>query len=75
MSHNAESEVLAPAGRSHARSSRLRVTLLGVACVAFGLLIWSRLLLVTNYPRTAVATPTANQAQHGTTPATPQPRH
>lgn len=42
---------------AHAR--RLRVTLLGLACVAFGLLIWSRLLLVTSYPKTAIAEPSA----------------
>jgi hypothetical protein len=36
------------------------VTLLGIACVAFGLLIWSRLLLVTNYPKTAIAEPQAS---------------
>jgi len=41
--------------------NRFRVTLLGVACVAFGLLIWSRLLLVTNYPKTAIAEPQARQ--------------
>lgn len=38
---------------------RLRCTLLGVAIFAFGLLIWSRLLLVTNYPKTAIAEPAA----------------
>lgn len=38
---------------------RLRITLLGVAVLAFGLLIWSRLLLVTNYPKTAIADPPA----------------
>jgi hypothetical protein len=37
--------------------SRMRITILGIACVAFGLLIWSRLLLVTNYPKTAIAEP------------------
>lgn len=41
---------------------RLRVTLLGVACIAFGLLIWSRLLLVTSYPKTAIAEPPASKA-------------
>lgn len=46
---------------------RLRITLLGVAMLAFGLLIWSRLLLVTNYPKTAIADPPAaaeEQASH-----------
>lgn len=46
---------------------RLRCTLLGIAIFAFGLLIWSRLLLVTNYPKTAIADPPAaaeEQASH-----------
>lgn len=40
---------------------RIRFTLLGAAIFAFGLLIWSRLLLVTNYPKTAIAEPAAKQ--------------
>lgn len=45
---------------------RLRITLLGVAVLAFGLLIWSRLLLVTNYPKTAIADPPAVQGPERT---------
>jgi hypothetical protein len=42
---------------------RLRCTLLGIAIFAFGLLIWSRLLLVTNYPKTAIAEPAAQSSR------------
>ena len=52
--------------------NHFRVTLLGVACVAFGLLIWSRLLLVTNYPKSAIAEPTGRVAtRSATASATP----
>jgi hypothetical protein len=34
--------------------------------VAFGLLIWSRLLLVTSYPKTAIAEPPAPKAPAAT---------
>ncbi len=46
----------------------LRRPLLGVAAViaAFGLLLWARLLLVTNYPRTAIATPDQAAPSTGT---------
>ena len=51
--------------RSTRDGRRLRFTILGMVCVAFGLLIWSRLLLVTSYPKTAIAEPAAQSpAQH-----------
>lgn len=54
-----------------ARRFPLRVTLLGLACVAFGLLIWSRLLLVTSYPKTAIAEPPAPAQQSPAVAASP----
>lgn len=50
-----------PATSRTTGTRRFRVTLLGLACVAFGLLIWSRLLLVTSYPKTAIAEPAPMQ--------------
>lgn len=38
--------------------SHVRVTGFGLAVLALGLLIWARLMLVTNHPRVAVAEPT-----------------
>ena len=57
MSHHSRSTASGYAGRARLSRNRFRVTLLGIACIAFGLLIWSRLLLVTNYPKTAIAEP------------------
>lgn len=41
--------------------SKLRPTMLGCVIVAFGLLLWARFILVTGHPRTAIATPPAQQ--------------
>ncbi len=56
-----------PSGTKCGLHNHFRVTLLGVACVAFGLLIWSRLLLVTNYPKTAIAEPPASASERSAT--------
>ncbi len=66
MSNHSTPSFASRDGRSLPLLNRFRVTLLGVACVAFGLLIWSRLLLVTNYPKTAIAEPHARQAGRAT---------
>ena len=58
MLHDSGAATHVQASRFRFLRNRFRVTLLGIACVAFGLLIWSRLLLVTNYPKTAIAEPT-----------------
>lgn len=60
MTHETPATAPARSGQTRSGTSRVRVTLLGIACVAFGLLIWSRLLLVTNYPKTAIAEPQAS---------------
>jgi hypothetical protein len=44
-----------------ARSRRLRFTGFGLVVCAFGILIWSRLLLVTKPPRVAMAEPPVAQ--------------
>ncbi|MBX3357632.1 MAG: hypothetical protein KF745_04310 [Phycisphaeraceae bacterium] len=42
---------------SISRSPSVRRVAVGVVVVVFGLLLWAKLLLVTNHPRTAVADP------------------
>lgn len=49
------------------KSYRKQVSVFGITVAAFGLLLWSRLLLVSSAPRIATATPTAHHA------STPQP--
>lgn len=43
-------------------------TVFSIACMAFGLLLWARFILVTGHPRTATARPEAAQ-QAGTSAA------
>jgi len=71
MTHETQANAPARSGHNRKGPSRVRVTLLGIACVAFGLLIWSRLLLVTNYPKTAIAEPQASAqgSSHAATPS------
>lgn len=49
------------AGRTGCGCPRVRLTFLGVAVLAFGLLLWARFLLVTGHPRTAIADPPAER--------------
>lgn len=53
-----------PSHTSRAALRRVRVTAFGVTLLAFGLLLWARLLLVTNHPRTAIADPAAAKSAH-----------
>lgn len=41
----------------HALRGHVRITGFGLGVLALGLLIWARLMLVTNHPRVAVADP------------------
>jgi hypothetical protein len=44
------------------RKLRIRPSSFGVALVAFGLLLWARLLLLTGHPKMAIAEPAAGHA-------------
>lgn len=50
------------------RGRRLPFTLFGAVVLAFGLLLWARLLLVTGHPKTAVAEPPRAEGQRQTQP-------
>lgn len=50
----------------------LRVTAFGLAACALGLLLWSRLILVTNHPRTAIAQPEASARVQPSDAGTPE---
>ncbi len=52
------------------RSQSVRRVAVMVMVVVFGLLLWAKLLLVTNHPRTAVADPEVNRSPV-TAPAAP----
>ncbi len=56
--------------RSRSKFGTLRVSLFACALLAFGLLLWARLILVTGTPRTAIAEPASSASQQ--TPA-PEP--
>lgn len=43
--------------QAHGRRLRGPATFVAVVAVAFGLLLWARLILVTGHPRTATAAP------------------
>lgn len=49
-------------GAGQQRRISVRVTAFGLAACAIALLLWSRLILVTNHPRTAIAEPMAERA-------------
>lgn len=64
------------ARQPHGRKLRGPATFVAVVAVAFGLLLWARLILVTGHPRTATAAPSPKavdrQAGENLTPeATP----
>ncbi len=52
------------------RKLRIRSSSFGVALVAFGLLLWARLLLLTGHPKMAIAEPGTGTARQ-TLPADP----
>lgn len=61
---------------SRAIHGHVRVTGFGLGVLALGLLIWARLMLVTNHPRIAVAEPTPPlhvEAQPVSTTLAPEP--
>lgn len=51
----------------------LRLSLFACALLAFGLLLWARLILVTGTPRTAIAEPGAPTTQRAGAPESDQP--
>ncbi len=61
--------------RGNAQGRRLRgpATFVAVIAVAFGLLLWARLILVTGHPRTATAAPGAKATLHADQPDVPAP--
>lgn len=55
--------------RRRPRWLSLRVTAFGLTACALGLLLWSRLILVTNHPRTAIAEPAPAGVEHVSKPS------
>lgn len=54
-----------------ARSWTVRFGFFSCAALAFGLLLWARLIVVTNHPRTAIAEPPQPPTTHDTSALRP----